>query len=126
MLYEKGKVKYDMTTDNGEKTFHLYAEGFFTEEDGQSFIYDYNRLVKTFSTKDYKLIIDVSGLKPSTPKVGELLQSLLARYIEVPFKKRYLITGGNPITVSQCKRLGSSIPGWEQSIEYIATIDNAI
>jgi hypothetical protein len=42
----------------------------------------------------------------------------MVRYIEVPFRRRFLLTKGNVITLSQFKRLGRQIPGWDEGIEY--------
>ncbi|KNF08629.1 hypothetical protein CLPU_6c01150 [Gottschalkia purinilytica] len=114
--YENANVTYTMDLNNVKKYIHLQATGFFTEEDGKSFINDYNKIVKTFSTNDYKLIIDASELKASTPQVADILEVLLRRYIEVPFKQRYLVSK-SITTKSQFRRLGSQIPGWD--VEYV-------
>ncbi|MCT4542154.1 MAG: hypothetical protein N4A63_01285 [Vallitalea sp.] len=119
MNYENGNAKYNMEVNKIEKTLHLSASGFFQEEDGHSFINDYNKLVKTFNPNNFVLIIDLSNdLKPSTPAVAKELEELMVRYIEVPFRRRFLLTKGNVITLSQFKRLGRQIPGWDEGIEY--------
>lgn len=41
------------------------------------------------------------------------------RYMEVPFTRRFLLTQGSAVTMSQFKRLGGQIPGWKESIEYV-------
>ena len=124
--YQKNKASYEMNVDRVNKVLHLKADGFFNEEDGQSFLEDYDRTVQTFPTKEYALIINVPDLKPSGSKVAEMLGTLLQRYMSVPFRKRYLVTKGNTITVMQFKRLGQHIPGWKDGVEYVLDYDEAM
>ena len=124
--YEKNKANYEMNVDRVNKVLHLKAEGFFNEEDGKSFLEDYDRTVQTFSTKEYALVINVPDLKPSGSKVAEMLGTLLQRYMSVPFRKRYLVTKGNTITVMQFKRLGQRIPGWTEGVEYVNDYETAL
>lgn len=122
-MYEKNNVKYDMVIDKVKKVFHLSASGFFGADDGNSFINDYNRLVRTFPANEYNLVIDVCELKPTSPEVGELLGALLVRYMEVPFAKRFLLTQGSAVTMMQFKRLGGNISGWTESVQYVKDIN---
>lgn len=124
--YQNGNANYEMNVDNIKKVFHLKATGFFAEEDGTAFLKDYDNTVKTFPSKDYTLIIDGTQLKPSSPKVADMLGSLLERYIKIPFKKRFLITEGNAIAIAQFKRLGGQIPGWTESVQYVDTVNDAL
>lgn len=117
--YHKGNATYDMEADSMNKVLHLRASGFFSEEDGDSYLKDYDKIVGTFPTEEYALIIDAPNLKPSSPKVADMLGILLEKYMKVPFKKRFLITQGNPVAIMQFKRLGSGIPGWTESVEYV-------
>ncbi|MFU7515850.1 hypothetical protein [Clostridium sp. HCS.1] len=117
--YQGKNSSYQFDVDNIKKVFHAEAAGFFSEEDGKSFLKDYIDSTKEFSTKDYALVIDAPELKPSSPEVAKMLGELLHKYMEVPFKKRFLITKGNLITVSQFKRLGKEVPGWTESIQYV-------
>lgn len=122
--YENKNTRYEMKMDKVNKLFYASASGFFTEEDGKLFTKDYDKITKTFNTKDYSLVIDASNdLKPSSPKVAELLVVQLDRYMSVPFKKRFLITKGNVITISQFKRLGKNVKGWAESVEYVNDIN---
>lgn len=117
--YKKDNANYEMKEDSANKVLYLTASGFFNDEDGKSFLNDYDKTVKTIPAKDYTLILDAPDLKPSSPDVAGMLIVLLERYIKVPFKKRYFITKGNSITMMQFKRLGSSIPGWTEGVEYV-------
>lgn len=119
ITYNKEKASYAMEALPADKVLHLSASGFFSEEDGTSFLKDYDAVVKTVPTKDYALVIDAPDLMPSSPKVADMLGELLKRYIEVPFKKRFLVTKGNVIAIMQFKRLGAGIPGWTESIVYV-------
>lgn len=124
--YQNGNAYYEMNVDSVKKVFHLRATGFFAEEDGVSYLNDYDKTVKTFPTKDYALIIDGSQLKPSSPQVAEALGTLLEKYMKIPFKKRFLVTEGNAIAIAQFKRLGGQIPGWNESVQYVNTVNDAM
>lgn len=115
-----------MNIDSLNKVLHLKASGFFGEEDGNAFLKEYDQIVKTFPANSYTLIIDAPDLQPSSPKVAEMLGSLLDRYMKVPFKKRFLVTKGNVIAIMQFKRLGSNIPGWSQGVEYVDDYEAAM
>lgn len=117
--YEKEAALYEMDVDSANKVLHLTASGFFNEADGNSFLNDYDKIVKTISSKDYSLIVDAPDLKPSNPQVADMLGTLLERYIKTPFKKRFLITKGNIVTIMQFKRIGAQIPGWTEGVEYV-------
>lgn len=124
--YSKQNATYEMDVDSANKVLHLKAAGFFGEADGGSFLKDYDAIVETFPTKDYTLIIDAPDLKPSSPKVADMLGVLLEKYMTVPFKKRLLVTEGNSIAIMQFKRLGASIPGWTESVEYVNKYSDAL
>lgn len=117
--YQGKNSTYQFEVDKTKKIFHAKASGYFAEEDGQSFLKDYAEITKTFPSKDYTLIIDAPDLKPSNLEVAKMLGVLLEKYMEVPFKKRFLITKGNPITMSQFKRLGKDVSGWTESVKYV-------
>ncbi|MCF0148237.1 MAG: hypothetical protein HUJ77_07545 [Clostridium sp.] len=124
--YEGKNSSYQFEVDNVKKVFHAEAAGFFSEEDGNSFLKDYIESTKTFTAKEYTLVIDAPELKPSSPEVAKMLGYLLNKYMEVPFKKRFLVTKGNVITVSQFKRLGKDVPGWTESVQYVDDYDEAL
>ena len=115
-----------MEVDSVNKVLHLSASGFFGEEDGNSYLKDYDAIVKTFPTREYALVIDAPDLKPSSQTVADMLGTLLEKYVAVPFKKRFLVTKGNVIAIMQFKRLGSKIPGWTEGVEYVDDYDAAL
>ncbi len=117
--YQGKRCNYDMKLDEDKKVFHAQASGFFESEDGASFMRDYDELTKSLKADVYTLILDAPELKPSSPEVAAALSILLQKYMDVPFKKRYLITQGNPVTIMQFKRLGSKIPGWTEGVQYV-------
>lgn len=124
--YQGKNSTYEMKVDSVRKFFHAQASGFFSAEDGASFLKDYETITKTFPAKDYALIIDAPELKPSSPEVAEMLGTLLSKYMSVPFKSRFLITKGNIVAISQFKRLGNAIPGWTESIQYVDDLNEAM
>ncbi len=127
MAKYQGKLStYDLSTDTVNKVFHAEASGFFSVEDGQSFLKDYDQVTKPLPANTYTLIIDAPELKPSSPEVAALLGTLLQKYMEVPFKARYLVTKGSVITLQQFKRIGKDIPGWTESVQYVDNYEDAL
>lgn len=124
--YKGSRSEYEFSLDQTKKVFHAQASGSFSVEDGNSFINDYKNLTKSLPANTYSLIINAPELKPSSPEVAEMLGSLLKMYIDVPFKSRYLVTKGNTITMMQFKRLGGSIPGWTESVEYVNEFEEVL
>lgn len=124
--YQGKNASYELKLDKSKKIFHAQASGFFSVEDGTSFLKDYDQITKTFPAKDYTLIVDAAELKPSTPEVADMLGTLLKRYMEVPFKSRFLITKGSAVTISQFKRLGKTISGWTESVQYVDDFNEAL
>lgn len=120
--YQGKRCTYKFTSDVDKKVFHAEASGFFTLEDGASFLKDYDEITESLPKNEYTLIIDAPELKPSSPEVAEALGVLLQKYMDVPFSKRYLITNGNFLTIMQFKRLGAHIPGWTESVQYVDSI----
>jgi hypothetical protein len=127
MYKYKGKhCQYELSTDVKNKIFHAQASGFFMLEDGKSFLNAYDEITKKLSSKEYTLIIDIPDLEPSLPDVAELLFILLEKYISVPFKARFLLTCGSVVTISQFKMLGSKITGWDESVQYVKDLEEAL
>lgn len=125
MIKHQGKrCNYELTADADKKVLHAQASGFFSLEDGASFLKDYDEITKSLPENVYTLIIDAPELKPSSPEVAAALGVLLQKYMDVPFLKRYLITKGNLVTIMQFKRLGSQIPGWTESVQYVDNIED--
>lgn len=56
----------------------------------------------------------------------DLLGVLLQKYMDVPFLKRYLVTKGSTVSIMQFKRLGSQIPGWTESVQYVDNIEDIV
>lgn len=122
--YHGIRCSYELTVDESKKVFHAQASGFFAPEDGASFLNDYDEITRSLPANVYTLIIDAPDLKPSSPEVAAALGILLQKYMDVPFMKRYLITKGNLITIMQFKRLGSQIPGWTESVQYVDEVED--
>ena len=127
MAQYQGKLStYELTANPVNKVFHAEASGFFSIEDGQSFLRDYDQETKLLPANTYTLIIDAPELKPSSPEVAALLGTLLQKYMEVPFKARFLVTKGSVITLQQFKRIGKDIPGWTESVQYVDNYEDAL
>jgi hypothetical protein len=122
--YQGKRCSYELTVDTDKKVFHAQASGFFSLEDGASFLKDYDEITKSLQENVYTLIIDAPELKPSSTEVAAVLGALLQRYMDVPFHKRYMITKGNLVTIMQFKRLGSQVSGWTESVQYVDNIED--
>jgi hypothetical protein len=124
--YQGKRSTYELTVDNTKKIFHAQASGFFSIEDGNSFMSDYDALAKPLKPNTYTLIIDAPELQPSSPEVAAMLGGLLQKYMDIPFKTRYLVTKGNTVAIMQFKRLGKAITGWTESIQYVDELSDAM
>ncbi len=116
---------YRMEVNTANKTFYIFAEGFFTMEEGQKYAGEYQTKVSSFKPEEYNLIVDAKGVKPSSPEVAEALQSVMGLYINVPFKKRFMVKLESSIAQGQVQRLGKSLPGFDL-IEFVDTSDEAL
>lgn len=117
---------YEFIIDEGKKVMHIQSSGYFTSEDGQSYIKDFIHLSKSLPANTYTLIIDPPELKPSSPEVTLELVKILKIIAEFPFKQRFIITYGNFFTIMQVKRLGATVPGWIEGVEYIENFDEVM
>lgn len=124
--YQSKSSTFELTVDTNKKIFHAEASGFFSVEDGQAFLKDYDQTTKPLPANTYTLVIDAPELKPSSPDVAALLGALLQKYMDVPFKARYLVTKGSVITLQQFKRLGKEISGWTESVQYVDNYEDAL
>ncbi|MCX7709433.1 MAG: hypothetical protein N2484_06235 [Clostridia bacterium] len=116
---------YKMEVDAVKKVFLIVAEGFFTMEEGQKFTADYQTKTNSFKPQEYTLIVDAKEIKPSSPEVAQALQAVMGMYIEVPFKKRFVIKLDSTIAQSQVQRLGKALPGFDL-LEFVDSIDEAL
>ncbi len=124
--YQGKRSSYDLAIDAGKKIFHAQASGFFEVVDGESFMKDYAELTKPLPANTYSLVIDAPELQPSNPQVAEMLGGLLQQYMNVPFKSRFLVTNGSSVTMMQFKRIGKSIPGWTEGVQYVDSFAEAL
>lgn len=115
---------YRMEVKNMNKTFFILAEGFFTMEEGQEFASEYQTKVNSIEPQEFTLIVDAKGVKPSSPEVADALQKVMGMYINVPFKKRFMVNLDSSIAQSQVQRLGKSIPGFDL-IEFVDSSEEA-
>jgi len=104
---------YKMEVDPVKKVFYIYAAGFFSMEEGTRFIAEYMEKTGTISPNQYNLIVDSKEVKPSAPDVANALQELMKLYMNVPFKKRFIVKLDSAIGMSQVNRLSKEIPGFD-------------
>lgn len=124
--YQGERSEFEFIVNESKKVFQAQASGSFSVEDGKAFQKEYDNLTRSLSANTYTLIINAPELKPSTPDVAEMLGTLLQKYMSVPFKARYLVTKGNPVTMMQFKRLGSAVEGWTDSVQYVNDLEDAM
>lgn len=99
---------YKIEVIKDKKLFVLEAEGRFELDEARACIDAYDHQVSLIDPSEYTLLIDARKQYTSTPDVGELLELIIKKYIETPFKKRYMVKLDSVIAMSQVLRLGGS------------------
>lgn len=120
---------FSMDLDPGKKVMIAFAEGLFDVDKGVEFCNAFMETAKRASQfKDYSLIVDVKGVKPTSPEVQEALGQALALYAskDFVFKKRFMTKLTSAITQSQVVRLSGNIPGFSETIEFVNTKEEAL
>lgn len=95
--------KFSMDIQKDKKVFRVFAEGFFTMEDGMAFSKDF--ISKSKGLEDYDLFIDCAGVKPSSQEVAEALGKAIELYVKTPFKNRYVMKQSSVVGHNQTRRL---------------------
>jgi hypothetical protein len=120
---------YSMDVDSQKKVFFAFAEGLFDLEAGNNFC---NAFIETANrvsqSKDYTLIVDVKGVRPSSPEVQQALGQALALYASenFSFKKRFMTKLSSVIAQSQVARLAQAIPEFQRNVVFVDTKEEAL
>jgi hypothetical protein len=120
---------FSMSLDPAKKVMVAFAEGLFDMEKGTAFCNDFLETAKKASQfKDYSLIVDVKGVKPTSPEVQEALGQAMALYAskDFTFKKRFMTKLTSAITQSQVARLAKGIPGFSETVTFVDTKEDAL
>jgi hypothetical protein len=99
--------------------------GFFTPDEAEAFIGEYESVVKKLDTKSTSLILDGRGLKASTQEMLPMLQGCMQLYMRDNFKRVYMINFDSSVTNSQVARVAKEI-GFDQGYEMISSVDEAL
>ncbi len=124
-----GTGVFSMDIDKVNKVFTVFAEGFFSMEQGIEFSEEFTKAAMECSKYgDYILIVDAQGVKPSTPQVAEALGNVLALYASdnFKFKKRFMLKNTSAISQSQAARLTKNIPGFDTKVILVDTKEDAL
>ncbi|MGG4470143.1 hypothetical protein ABER68_19050 [Paenibacillus alvei] len=99
------------TFEKKEATKELFitVSGFMKEEDGQSFLTEYNKHVKSIVPATYTLVIDSTNLAASKPDMLPVLEGCFKLYMSNGFKKIIMINPSSAISKMQMKKLAASI-----------------
>lgn len=107
---------FRMEINEEDKIFFIYAEGFFSVSEGESYIKHFLRKIKEINPNDYNFILDGRYCKISTPEVCERLKIMMHIFVDTPFKKKIAIYQLNPVARKQIENLGKQVKGFESFI----------
>ena len=110
---------YEINVNHLKKEVYVFANGFFTVEEADSFIADYKRKTGAVNTSDYNLIINTKDLKTSAPEVAEKLMDVMAMYMTNQYKARYSVKLSNAVAQMQINRMGRSIEGFSEGMTFV-------
>ncbi len=110
---------YEINVNHLKKEVYVFADGFFTLEEANSFIAEYKRKTGAVNTSDYNLIVNTKDLKTSTPEVAEKLVDVIAMYMVNPYKARYSVKLSNAVAQMQVNRMGRTIEGFSEGMTFV-------
>lgn len=119
---------FSMKLDSEKKVLVAFAEGMFNLEKGGEFCKAFIDAAKKASQfKDYSLIVDVSGVKPTSPEVQEQLVEVMSLYAskDFVFKKRFMTKLASAVTQSQANRLAKGTPGFSEMVTFVKDQEEA-
>lgn len=120
---------FSMTLDPGKKVMIAFAEGLFDMDQGGVFCNDFIESAKKASQYgDYSLIVDVKGVKPTSPQVSEALGQAVSLYAskDFKFKKRFMTKLTSAVTQAQVVRLSKQVPGFSDIVTFVNTKEEAL
>ncbi|BBB90143.1 MAG TPA: hypothetical protein PKA28_06740 [Methylomusa anaerophila] len=120
---------FTMTLDSTKKVMIAFAEGLFDMDQGNAFCKAFMESARKASAyKDYSLIIDVKGVRPTSPEVQQALGQAMALYAskDFTFKKRFMTKLASAITQSQVVRLSKNVPGFSDCVTFVDTKEEAL
>lgn len=101
------------------------VSGFFTPEEAQAYIADYEKTLKTLKPEETNLILDGKELKASTQEMLPLLEACMNMYVRDKFKKIYMVKFASAVTNSQVARLGKAT-GLMNNVVMVESVEDAL
>lgn len=101
------------------------VSGFFTPEEAQAYITDYEKTVKTLKPEETNLILDGKELKASTQEMLPMLEACMNMYVRDKFKKIFMVKFASAVTNSQVSRLGKST-GLMDNVVMVDSVEDAL
>ncbi|WP_117170272.1 hypothetical protein [Paraliobacillus sediminis] len=96
---------FKVEKNSTRKELIVTVGGFFKEEEGESFLADYNENVKGIVPSSYKLIVDSTDLAASKKDMLPILEACFKLYMSNGFKNIVMINPSSVISKGQMHKL---------------------
>lgn len=96
---------YKFEVDERKKVFSVYGTGLFTVKECEDFIKEFRTKTKTFNSNGFALVLDCKDVVTNTQDVAPYMVEMAKMYIEVPFKKRFMVVPKSAVATMQLKRV---------------------
>lgn len=96
---------YKLELNPNEKVFLITMSGLLSKEEGDRYLTDLQRKLKTFNTSEYYLVVNTQELKASKQDSIDNIKNSIELIVTTPFKGLYNIVPKSVITSSQAKRV---------------------
>lgn len=107
--------KFSIDVNNATKKTEIVVRGFFNENDGKTFISEYERKIKQISPSEYELTLDCTDLKVTAQDLVPMFTGCFEMYKKDGFKKVIFNCGSNIATKMQINRISRQVglPNYE-------------
>lgn len=115
---------FEVTIDKSKNTFSVYGKGLFSADECKNLINDFRSKAKTFTSKDFALIVDGRDISTNTPDVAPFLEEMSKMYLETQFKERYFVVPKSTLANMQIKRLAKD--DFYSKVTLVTSVEEAI
>ncbi|APM40854.1 hypothetical protein BS101_20145 [Clostridium kluyveri] len=100
-----GIFMYKLEIKPEKNIFLITFKGLLSKKEGEEFLSELLRKLKTFDTSKYNLVVDTQELKVSTQDSTDNIKSTIELLVKTPFKGRYNVVPKSIIAELQAKRV---------------------
>lgn len=98
--------KFDVNNTN--KVVSITVGGFFSEQEANDYIAEFQRTVRSIAPSGYTLLIDGTEQKLASQNLLEQYQGAVDLYLSANFKKTIIVLPQSAVAVMQIKKLRGS------------------